>query len=67
MVSEVERLSHEVEALRARVEALERRLVPVADVPEEEARELERLRGEAVEGDYVPLDEVLARYGKRRV
>jgi archaellum component FlaC len=66
MVSEVERLSHEVEVLRARVEALERRLVPVADVPEDEARELERLRGEAVEGDYMPLDEVLARYGKRR-
>jgi archaellum component FlaC len=67
MVSEVERLSHEVEALRVRVEALERRLVPVADVSEEEARELERLRGEAVEGDYVPLDEVLARYGKWRL
>jgi len=66
MVSELERLSREVEALRARVEALERRLVPVADMPEEEARELERLKDEAVEGDYVPLDEVLARYSKRR-
>jgi len=47
MVSEVERLSREVEALRARVEALERRLVPVVEVPEEERRELERMRGEA--------------------
>ncbi|OGD47101.1 hypothetical protein A3K69_04645 [Candidatus Bathyarchaeota archaeon RBG_16_57_9] len=66
MVSEVERLRREVEELRARVEELERRHVPVADVGEEEAAELERLRGEAVEEDYVPLDEVLARYGKRR-
>jgi len=62
MGSELERLSREVEELRARVEALERKLVPVADVGEEEAAEPERLRGEAVEGDYVPLDEVLARY-----
>ena len=40
MVSELERLSREVEALRARVEALERRLVPVVDVFEEEAYEI---------------------------
>jgi len=66
MVSEVERLSQEVEALRARVEALERRLVSTADISEEEAHELERLRDEAAEGDYVPLDEVLDKYGKRR-
>ena len=66
MVSEVEQLSREVKALRARVEALERRLVPVVEVPEEERRELERMRGEAGDGDYVPLDEVLARFGRRR-
>ena len=66
MVSEVERLSRELDALRARVEALERRLVSVGEVSEEEVRELEGMRGEAAEGDYASLDEVLARYGKRR-
>ena len=67
MVSEVERLSRELEDLRARVEALERRLVPVVDVSEEERCGLEGMRGEAEDGDYVPLDEVLGRYGRRRI
>jgi len=67
MVSQVERLSRELEALRLRVEALERRLATEAELPEEEVRELERMRDEAEDGDHLPLDEILARYGKRRV
>jgi len=67
MVSKVERLSRELDALRLRVEALERRVATEAELPEEEVQELERMRDEADDGDYLPLDEILARYGKRRV
>jgi hypothetical protein len=66
MVSEVERLSHEVEALRARVKALERRIIPEVELPEGELRELQKMRDEAKDRDYVPVEEIFAKHGKRR-
>jgi prefoldin subunit 5 len=64
MVSEVEKLGRELEALRARVDALEKRMVPVEEITKEELDELTKERKEAKQEDYVPLETVLTK--KRR-
>lgn len=66
MVSEVERLSREVEALRARIEALEKRSVPFVGVSTGERRLLMRRLAEAEAGDVVPWEEVKASLEAKR-
>lgn len=65
MVSEVERLSREVEALRVRVEALEKRLVPSVEVSARE-RALLRRRASSPPEDYVPWGQVKEELEEKR-
>jgi vacuolar-type H+-ATPase subunit D/Vma8 len=66
MVSEVERLSREMEALRARVEALERCALPIVQVSAREKRILMRRLAESEAGEVVPWEEVKASLEARR-
>jgi len=65
MVSEVERLSREMEALRARVEALEKRLIPSVEVSARERALLKR-RANSPPEDYVPWEEIKEEIEEKR-
>ncbi len=64
--AEVKRVRAKLDSIEKTLESLKQLLMPEKKISPEEMRELEALKQEALQGECVPLEEVLKKHGAKK-